>query len=366
MTLTALSDPALKADFGSPQSPPLEVIFGSTGLMRDVRRSIELVASTDAPVLLQGESGTGKELCARLIHSLSHYVRGDFVKVNCPAIPPSLMGTELFGYERGAFSGADSPRKGRMDQAQHGTLVLDGIESLDTSLQSKLLQILQDGTFFRVGGRHPQKVSARIISISSHNLRHRAESGTFRLDFLYRINTATINLPSLRQRRADIPQLVEYFASRYTQILGLPHRIIPKGVVQLMQAYDWPGNIWQLENMVRSYMLIGNEKLLVSELTSRSIHCDEIVAEIDVSKPLALKQITKTATRDLERQIILKVLQTNHWNRQRTAKWLQISYRSLLYKLSEIGIHELHHVFPADLAGTERTESSSFAGSSDM
>jgi len=358
MTFTELPVPPLKGDFGCSQSPPLEVIFGSTSLMRDVRRRIELVAATDAPVLLQGESGTGKELCARLIHALSHHAKGTFVKVNCSAVPPLLMETELFGYERGAFSGADSPRKGLMDQAQRGTLVLDGIESLDISLQSKLMQILQEGTFFRVGGRHAQKISARVISISNRNLRYQVENGTFRLDFLCRINAVTINLPPLRRRSADIPQLVEYFASRHIQTLDVPHRIISKSVVQLMQAYDWPGNIYQLENMVRSYMLIGDENLLVSELAPHSVRCDEIVAEIDISKPFALKHITKTATRDLEKQIILKVLQANHWNRQKTAKWLQISYRSLLYKLSEIGIHEL----PQDLAEPELNESILFCG----
>jgi two-component system response regulator AtoC len=319
-------------------SVPFDVIFGATTAMHDVRRRIELVAATDVPVLLQGESGTGKDLCAQLIHRLSSRTKGELVKVNCPAIPNSLLEAELFGYERGAFTGASSGKRGRVEQAHRGTLVLDEVGSLDMAAQSKMLQILQDGTFTRVGGHDTQTISTRIISIANRDLSQQVEEGAFRLDLLYRINAVTISLPPLRQRQSDIPALVAYFVKKHSEALQIPPRKVSREIIQLMQTYHWPGNIRQLDNLVRSYVLIGDDDLLVSEL-SHPGRRDQVMAEVDVTKPLSLKEITKKATQDLERQIILKVLQANSWNRSRTAKWLKMSYRSLLYKLSEAGIH---------------------------
>jgi two-component system response regulator AtoC len=221
-----------------------------------------------------------------------------------------------------------------------GTLFLDEVGSLDLAVQSKLLQVLQDGTFVRVGGHEPRTIATRLVSASNTDLRSQVEDGTFRLDFLFRINAVTINLPPLRQRIADLPILVDYFIDHYAKVFHHAPELLSKSAIRLMQNYHWPGNVRQLENLIRSYVLIGSEEALVAELMPEPPRSG-ITTEIDLSEPISLKNITKKATQDLERQIILKVLQENSWNRQKTAKWLQISYRSLLYKLSEVGMPEL-------------------------
>ena len=308
--------------------------------MQAVRNKLERVAETDVPVLIQGESGTGKEICVGLLHAYSLHARGSLVKVSCPAIPESLLETELFGYEKGAFTGAMSTKLGRVEQSHNGTLFLDEVGSLDLAVQSKLLQVLQDGTYVRVGGHEPRTISTRLVSASNTDLRTQVEDGTFRLDFLFRINAVTITLPPLRQRIADLPILIDYFIDHYAKSFRNTPELLSKSAVRLMQNYHWPGNIRQLENLIRSYVLIGSEEALVAELMPESPR-GGIVTEIDLSEPVSLKNITKKATQDLERQIILKVLKENGWNRQKTAKWLQISYRSLLYKLSEAGMPEV-------------------------
>ncbi len=321
------------------QLPPLEIIFGKSLAMQAVRTRLERVAETDVPVLIQGESGTGKEICVHLLHALSLRARGSLVKVSCPAIPNSLIETELFGYERGAFTGAQGTKLGRVEQAHHGTLFLDEVGSLDLPVQSKLLQVLQDGTFTRVGGHDPRSINTRLVSVANSDLRAQVDQGTFRLDFLFRINAVTVNLPSLRQRIQDLPILIDYFIEHYARAFNQTPELLSKSAMRLMQSYAWPGNIRQLENLIRSYVLIGSEDALVAELLPEEHR--GITTEIDLSEPVSLKRITKKATQDLERQIILKVLQANNWNRQKTAKWLQISYRSLLYKLSEAGMPEV-------------------------
>ena len=320
--------------------PPMDIIFGKTPAMQAARNKLERVAETDVPVLIQGESGTGKEICVKLLHALSLRARGSLVKVSCPAIPHSLIETELFGYEKGAFTGAMSTKLGRVEQAHMGTLFLDEVGSLDLGVQSKLLQVLQDGTFVRVGGHEPRSITTRLVSAANSDLRNQVEEGTFRLDFLFRINAVTINLPPLRQRIADLPILIDYFIEHYAKVFHHTPELLSKSAVRMMQNYHWPGNIRQLENLIRSYVLIGSEEALVAEMMPETPRSG-ITTELDLSEPVSLKDITRRATHDLERQIILKVLQANSWNRQKTAKWLHISYRSLLYKLSEIGMPEV-------------------------
>jgi two-component system response regulator AtoC len=316
--------------------PPLELAFGRTQAMRAIRQKLESVADTGVPVLLQGESGTGKEVCARFLHIFSGRTKGSLVKVSCPAIPESLIETELFGYEKGAFTGAHSTKRGRVEEAHLGTLFLDEVGSLDLSAQSKLLQVLQDGTFVRVGGHATRTIETRLVSCANRDLRAQVDDGTFRLDLLYRINAVTINLPPLRQRREDIDVLIQYFTEQNARTFRLSPKPISRSTIQMMERYHWPGNVRQLANLVRSYVLIGDEELLASELLPQPFSSDHVMADIDLSRPLSLKRITKKATLDLERQIILKVLRSNNWNRQKTAKWLQMSYRSLLYKLNEV------------------------------
>ncbi|MGC9158933.1 MAG: sigma-54 interaction domain-containing protein [Terracidiphilus sp.] len=314
--------------------PPLNVIFGQSPLMALAREKLERVAETTVPVLLQGESGTGKEVFAKLLHAYSSRAQGAWVKVACPAIPHSLIESELFGYEKGAFTGAYATKRGRVELAHMGTLFLDEVGDLDLSVQAKLLEMLQDGSFTRVGGQESRKVNTRLISAASGDLKQRVAEGGFRLDFLYRINAVTIELPPLRQRSTDLPMLIDYFLALHSRLYRRAVKPLSRELLNLMQRYDWPGNIRQLENMIRSYVLIGSEESLVAELLpSAPPGATRLNAEIDLAHPISLKQITRTATRDLERQIILKVLEANDWSRRKTARWLNISYRSLLYKL---------------------------------
>jgi two-component system response regulator AtoC len=316
--------------------PPIEVIFGQSSMMAVAREKLERVAETTVPVLLQGESGTGKEIFAKLLHAYSDRSKGAWVKVACPAIPHSLIESELFGYEKGAFTGAYATKRGRVELAHLGTLFLDEIGDLDLSVQAKLLQMLQDGSFMRVGGQESRRVNARLVSATSKNLRQLAEDGGFRQDFFFRINAVTIELPPLRQRAMDLPMLIDYFLDQHAKAFHRSPKPLSREATRLMQRYDWPGNIRQLENMIRSYILVGSEEALVADLAPTVLAGPaRLKTEIDLANPISLKEITKAATQDLERQIILKVLEANGWSRRKTAKWLNISYRSLLYKLQD-------------------------------
>jgi two-component system response regulator AtoC len=313
--------------------PPKDVIFGQSPGMSIVREKLERIAETTVPVLLQGESGTGKEIFAKLLHAYSNRSNRAWVKVTCAAIPHSLIESELFGYEMGAFTGAYATKRGRVELAHMGTLFLDEVCSLDMSVQAKLLEVLQDGNFTRIGAQESRKVDTRLVCAANGNLRQQTDDGSFRLDLFFRINDVTIDLPPLRQRVADLPILTDYFLGLHSKAYGLKPKPLSHEITSMMQRYNWPGNIRQLENMIRSYVLIGNEEALAADLAP--VAPAGIVPEIDLANPISLKEITKAATRDLEREIILKVLQANGWNRQKTAKWLNISYRSLLYKLQE-------------------------------
>jgi two-component system response regulator AtoC len=316
--------------------PPTEVIFGQSPLMAVAHEKLERVAETTVPVLLQGESGTGKDVFAMLLHAYSNRSKGSLVKVACPAIPHSLIESELFGYEKGSFTGAYATKRGRVELADMGTLFLDEIGDMDMSVQAKLLQMLQDGSFMRVGGQESRKVNTRLVSAASKNLRQQAEDGSFRLDLFFRINAVTIQLPTLRQRIMDLPMLTDYFLDLHSKAYRRSPKPLSREVMRLMQRYDWPGNIRQLENMIRSYILIGSEGALAADLVPSFPNSPaSLNTQIDLSSPVSLKRITRAATQDLERQIILKVLEANAWSRRKTAKWLNISYRSLLYKLQD-------------------------------
>ena len=329
--------------------PPTEVIFGQSPMMAVAREKLERVAETTVPVLLQGESGTGKEIIAKLLHAYSNRAKGAWVKVACPAIPHSLIESELFGYEKGAFTGAYATKRGRVELAHMGTLFLDEIGDLDLTVQAKLLQMLQDGSFMRVGGQESRSVNTRLVSAASVNLRQQAEEGGFRRDFFFRINAVTIDLPPLRQRTADLPMLIDYFLDRHAKVFRRIPKPLSREMMRLMQRYEWPGNIRQLENMMRSYILIGSEDALTAELApSFQSSPARLNTDFALAKPVSLKEITRAATQELERQIILKVLEANNWSRRKTAKWLDISYRSLLYKLQETQGHGLVEAQPKE------------------
>jgi len=316
--------------------PPVEVFFGRSIKMAAAHEKLQRVAGTDVPVLIQGESGTGKEILAKMLHAFSRRSNFPWIKVTCPAIPLPLIESELFGYEKGAFTGAHATKRGRVELAHEGTLFLDEVGSLDVTVQAKLLQLLQDGNFSRVGAQDSRQVDTRLVTTACGNLRQQIDDGSFRLDFFFRINAVTIELPPLRQRIVDLPMLIGYFFEIHSKAMRQTAKPLSREMMRMMERYHWPGNIRQLENMVRNYVLIGSEDALISEMVPAAQA--RLTTEIDLASPVSLKEITRAATQDLEREIILRVLQSNGWNRSKAARWLNISYRSLLYKLQEFHI----------------------------
>jgi two-component system response regulator AtoC len=319
--------------------PPADVIFGASAAMQIVRLRLERAAGRNIPVLIRGESGTGKEVMAKLLHQLSPWKNGPFVKVNCPAIPGTLMESELFGYERGAFTGAYTNKPGRIESAHAGTLFLDEIGDLDTGLQVKLLQVLQDGRFCRIGGEAEQQVDVRIISATNHNLEEDIAAGTFREDLLYRLDGVTISLPPLRERKNDIPCIVEYLIAHHSENLNCMARPLSSSAMQALMDYPWYGNIRELENVVRRYVIFGQEDAVLADLTRGNAPFFAVTAPID--EDFSLKRITRQTVQDLERKLIMQVLASHNWNRKKAARVLKISYRSLMYKIREMNIPPL-------------------------
>jgi two-component system response regulator AtoC len=316
--------------------PSDDIVFGSTPAMREIQRKLEKVANAQVPVLIQGESGTGKEIIAGLIHRLSPWASGPFVKVNCPAIPGTLLESELFGYEKGAFTGAYGTKPGRVELAHRGSLFMDEISELEPGLQAKLLQLLQDGQFCRIGSQEDTRVEVRFICATNRDLAKEIEAGNFRQDLFYRINVVNLQLPPLRERRDDVPQLVDYFLELYNQKFSRRARPLSGGVLQMLRKYHWPGNVRELENLMKRYVILDSEDAVSSELVMR----EESVlgGDLEFAGPISLKKVTRQAVREMERKIILKVLQEHNWNRKRTARALDISYRALLYKLRDAGL----------------------------
>jgi two-component system response regulator AtoC len=317
--------------------PPESVIFGKSEAMQALRERMGKVASANVPVLINGESGTGKDIIARMIHSFSPWKSGPFVKVNCPAIPGTLLESELFGYEKGAFTGAYGTKPGRVEMAHRGTLFLDEISELDLALQSKLLQLLQDGQFCRIGAQEDKRVEVRIVCATNRQLDVEIENGTFRQDLYYRINVVNLRMPPLRERRGDIEGLVHYFLDHYNRKYNCRARALSLDLMGVLQKYHWPGNIRELENLIKRYVILGSEEVIANDLAPRNER-EFFNPDIDLDGPISLKKVTRQATRELERKIILKVLQTHHWNRKQAARALNISYRALLYKIRDAGL----------------------------
>src|SRR6478672_832923 len=313
--------------------PPEAIVFGQSEAMQALRDRLAKVASANVPVLIHGESGTGKDIIARMVHAASPWRGGPWVKVNCPAIPGTLLESELFGYEKGAFTGAYGMKPGRVEMAHRGTLFLDEISELDLGLQSKLLQLLQDGQFCRIGAQEDKKVEVRVVCATNRVLEAEIESGTFRQDLFYRINVVNLQMPPLRERKGDIPDLVTYFLEYYNRKYNCRARTLSGDLMSALQKHHWPGNIRELENLIKRYVILGNEEVIASDL----VPCDQDLfnADIPIDGPISLKKLTRQAVRELERKVILKVLQTHHWNRKQSAKTLGISYRVLLYKIRD-------------------------------
>jgi transcriptional regulator with PAS, ATPase and Fis domain len=351
-------------------------LLGTSDQMREVRELIGRVADTDVTVLVRGESGTGKELVARAVHNASPRRERTFVKVNCAALPAELLESELFGFERGAFTGAIQHKPGKFEFANHGTMFLDEISEMRAPLQSKLLQVLQDGEFARLGGRQDVRVDVRIVAATNRDLEAAVAEGQFREDLFFRLNVVCITLPPLRQRRDEIPVLTDYFLRRYSEHYNKPPLALATDTIRLFVEYDWPGNVRELENLIKRMVILGSDTAIrrdvADAIAGRSLRVGPIpalrpqasaafvppaVAEApaarsasaaptarlpatppaDAPPPVlgSLKDIGRNAARGAERELIYRTLQLTRWNRREAAEILGISYKALLYKIKE-------------------------------
>src|SRR5271169_5652948 len=340
-----LAKESVEMAIAAQQLPPESIIFGQTPAMQEVRQKLERVAGANLSILITGESGTGKDIVARLLHLYSPWANGPFVKVNCPAIPGSLLESELFGYERGAFTGAIGAKPGRVEMAHRGTLFLDEISELDPMLQAKLLQLLQDGQFSRIGSQEDKKVEVRVVSATNRELHQEIDVGHFRPDLYYRIAAMTIHVPALRERTVDIPLICEYLLEYYNDKLNGRAPMLRSALLTKMQRYSWPGNIRQLENLIKRYVVMGTDDVIVSELVQNSDR--DAIPEFTFDGPVSLKKLTRQTVRKIEARIILGALHANNWNRKKAARALGISYRALLYKLKEVGVPQRRATAPA-------------------
>ncbi|MGA9564920.1 MAG: sigma-54 dependent transcriptional regulator [Candidatus Korobacteraceae bacterium] len=325
--------------------PPEPVIFGQTIAMRGVREKLERVAGANLSILITGESGTGKDIVARLLHMYSPWASGPFVKINCPAIPGALLESELFGYEKGAFTGAFGSKPGRVESAHRGTLFLDEISELDPTMQAKLLQVLQDGQFSRIGSQEDKKVEVRVVSATNRELHQEIDVGHFRHDLYYRIAAMTIHVPALRERTVDIPLISEYLLEYYNDKLNGRAPMLRPALLAKMQRYSWPGNVRQLENLIKRYVVMGTDDVILSELLQSNER--DVLPDLTFDGPVSLKKLTRQTVRKVEARIILSALHANNWNRKKAARALSISYRALLYKLKEVGVPQRRATIPA-------------------
>ena len=329
-------------------------LFGDNPKMMEVREVIEQVADTDITVLIRGESGTGKELVARSLYQLSSRRDRPFVKVNCAALPSELLESELFGFEKGAFTGALKRKLGRFEYADNGTIFLDEISEMAPALQAKLLQVLQDGEFSRLGGEADIRVDTRILAATNRNLEEAVRDGSFREDLYYRLNVVTVQLPALRERMDSVPLLVDHFLQMYCEQYEKPLTPVTPETMRAMERYHWPGNVRELENMMKRMVVLGNEQVVLQEISTRSVEDDSPmgagagagdVANVlgpDLSEEMGfdLKAISKRASQFAEKRVIERVLNQTRWNRKEAAERLQISYKALLYKMKENGLSQ--------------------------
>ena len=378
------------------------MLFGHSEKMTEVKDLIDRVSDTDVTVLVRGESGTGKELVARALHAQSLRKDKPFVKVNCAALPTELLESELFGFEKGAFTGAIQHKPGKFEFANHGTMFLDEIGDMSASLQAKLLQVLQDGEFSRLGGKSDVHVDVRVIAATNRDLEQAVRDGLFREDLYFRLNVVTITLPPLRERREEVPILTDYFLKKYSVQYNKPLTTISPALAQLFLEFDWPGNVRQLENLIKRMVVLGTEAPITKELqqppaplpfhsfaalsssaprpvgaSPQPVPPPPAVAPapmvpvamtamaaapgmsgtgaIPTQAPVAaavnsaataaiasgnysLKDIARTAARQAERELILRMLTRTRWNRKEAAEILGISYKALLYKIKENGL----------------------------
>jgi len=316
--------------------PPESLLFGTSAVMAEIRMRTEKICRTNIPILLTGDGGTGKEALARWIHNHSEYGAGKFVKMNCAAICGPLLESELFGHEKGAFTGATESKPGRVELADHGTLFLDEIADLDLNLQSKLLHFVENGTFSHIGDQCERKVDLRVVCATNKNLEQEMLAGRFREDLYYRIQGFRLRMPALAERRGDIPALAEFFRQHYELQFEMKSPTFPRGMMEYLQSLHWKGNIRELSNCIARYVLIGVEACLAEEGAQQRELTRRPKSAVG-TEVVPLKRVAKDAIKDIERNVILDTLRANHWSRKKTALVLKISYRALIYKIREAG-----------------------------
>jgi two-component system response regulator AtoC len=324
-----------------------EVLLGlcNSGKMQPIRDLVSKVAVTNTTVLLRGESGVGKEIVARAIHIASPRAGRQFLKVNCAALPGELLESELFGHEKGAFTGAYRQKPGKFESADDGTLLLDEIGEMPLRLQAKLLHVLQDGEFSRVGGEKIIDTDVRLIAATNRDLEASMRAHQFREDLYYRLNVIEIRIPPLRERREEIPVLLDHFIRKFNTQYGRTVDV-PAETLRAFVEYQWPGNVRELENAVKRIVVLGSARPVHIEIVSHlngartAVPAGVVALEArpNPDAPISLKDIARQAARDAERVAIKEVLDRVHWNRAKAARLLQISYKALLYKIVQCGL----------------------------
>ena len=348
-------DAVLKHCLTSPSNPPeVELRAGdveelgddlfcvtASPAMRKIRSQVNQLAHVDVPILMLGESGTGKEVIARLIHKLSLRAHRTFLKVNCAALPGELLESELFGYEAGAFTGATRSKPGKFELCNKGTILLDEIAEMPVGLQAKLLHVLQDQQFSRLGGRTTVSVDVRILAATNVDIPKAIAEKKLRPDLYYRLNAFTLHLPPLRERREEIPFLLRHFMSRFAARYARAPLPITPSLLEMAHRYSWPGNLRELENLVKRYLILGDEALVLSELEQGGTGAPpstEATSNPATHYPGDLKKLVRNLKDEAEMGAIARALEQTNWSRKQAARLLNISYKALLYKIRQYGI----------------------------
>jgi two-component system, NtrC family, response regulator AtoC len=311
-------------------------VWDASPAMRSIRALIDSVADTDATVLIRGESGVGKDVVARTIHTASNRAQGPFVKVNCAAVPPGLLESEFFGHEKGAFTGAHRRKPGQFEYANNGSIYLDEIAELPLALQAKLLHVLQDFRFSRVGGQGTIDLDTRIIAATNRDLEQAVAHGEFREDLYYRLNVVEIRIPPLRERKPDIPMLATHFLELFNRQYRRSKQISSETMALLVE-YHWPGNVRELENVMRRIVVLNDGEHAFEALCARSRAINVMPAVPPVNNE-SLREIARRGAREAERRAIAEVLARVNWNRAEASRSLRVSYKTLLNKIAECGL----------------------------